>query len=288
MSKAVRRASCVGAFLAVSQLGVSAPASAQTMRTFTVSRPAENLSELAVRVEFGAGHLLLTPAAAGTLYSATIRYDQDRATPVHRYEATARELELRLRPIGTPGVRVVNREQLAQQANVTLTGRIPLDLDVTIGAGEGEIELGGLQIRRGAIHSLATRAIIRASRPNRIACETLDLDGGAAEVFTEDLGNLRCAEIRFEGGVGRTTLDLTGSWNSTLRVRVKQALGELRLVLPKDAGVRIVLDRMLTRFNPEGFTQDGTTWVTAGYRDAPRTIQLDVTSAAGGIEVVWE
>jgi hypothetical protein len=272
------------AFLAVSDL----PLSAQSMRTFTVSRKAESIPQLAVAVEFGAGILSLGAADAGELYDASLRYDQERAAPQHQYDAQQHRLDLRLRPIGNAGVRVTNRDQMAQHAVIGLSPAIPLTLDITLGAGEGQIELGELRIRRAAVHSVATRTVIRASRPNRIACETLDLDGGAAEVITEKLGNLRCAEIRFEGGVGQTTLDLTGEWTTTLRVRARQALGTLRLTLPKDAGVRIVLDRTLASFEPTGFTREGNAWVTPNFRTASRTIQVDVTSAVGGLEVSWE
>ena len=261
---------------------------AQSMRTFTASRKLESAPALSVAVEFGAGYLTLGPNAQGMLYDASIRYDQDRAAPEHRYDAVTHRLDLRLRPIGNAGVRVTNRVQLAQRASFTFAPTIPLVLDVTLGAGEGELELGGLRIRSAAVHLVATRTIIRASHPNEMACETLDLDGGAAEVITEHLGNLRCAEIRFDGGVGETTLDLTGRWTSTLRVRAKQALGNLKLVLPKDAGVRIVLDRTLSTFTPIGFVQDGSAWVTPNLRSAARTIQIDITTAVGGIEVRWE
>jgi hypothetical protein len=273
-------------FLAVS--GLAASASAQSMRTFTASRKLERMPALAVAVEFGAGYLSLGPNDEGMLYDAELRYDQDRAAPQHRYDVAGHRLELRLRPIGNAGVRVTNREQLAQRASLTLAPSIPLALDVTVGAGEGEIELGGLRVQSAVFNTFATRTIIRASRPNGIACETLDLNSGAAEVITEHLGNLRCAEIRFEGGVGETTLDLTGRWTSTLRVQAKQALGNLKLVLPKDAGVRIVLDRTLTTFEPTGFTREGNAWVTPGFRSAVRTIQVDITTAVGGIEVRWE
>jgi len=268
--------------------GLSTPLAAQTMRTFTVERKAESASQLRATVEFGAGELSLGPGKAGMLYSAEMRYDQERAAPQHRFDPQGPQLDLRLRPIGNAGVRVTNREQLAQRAVVTFAPGIPLDLDVTLGAGEGQIELGGLKVKRAAIRSVATRTVIRVDRPNAMACETLDLDGGAAEVYTEKLGNLRCAEIRFDGGMGQTRLDLTGRWTSTLRLSAKQALGTLTLVLPKDAGVRIVLDRTLSSFEPTGFTKDGNAWVSAGFASAPRTVLVDVTSAVGGLVVVWE
>jgi len=273
----------------VGLLSVAAVAAeGQSMRTFTATKGFEPIPALAVAVEFGAGHLDLGPNTAGQLYHVDFRYDQERAAPEHRYDAQNHRLELRLRPIGGAGVRVTNRDQMAQDAAITLTPQVPLALDVTLGAGEGELELGGLKLRTAAIHSLASRTIIRASHPNLVTCETLDLDGGAAEVITEHLGNLRCAEIRFDGGVGATTLDLTGRWSSTLRVRAKQALGNLQLVLPKDAGVRIVLDRTLSTFTPVGFVSDGAAWITPNFRTASRTIQIDITTAVGGIEVSWQ
>lgn len=285
----VRRASWtlgLAGFLAVSQLADSA--SAQTMRTFTATKGFEPIPSLAVAVEFGAGRLTLGPTTAHQLYHVAFRYDQDRAAPEHRYDPQRHQLDLKLRPIGNAGVRVTNREQLAQDAVLTLTPQVPLALDVTLGAGEGEIELGGLKVRSAAVHALASRTLIRASRPNTMACDALDLDGGATEMITEHLGNLRCSEIRFDGGAGSTVLDLTGRWSSALRVRAKQALGNLRLILPRDAGARIVLDRTLTSFTPDGFSREGNAFVTPNFRTAGRTIEIDVTTAVGGLEVSWE
>jgi hypothetical protein len=278
----------IGLSAVVGGLLFAVQVSAQTMRTFTASRKAEPMPLLTVSVEFGAGILSLGAADQGELYAASLRYDQERAAPQHRFDAQLHRLDLRLRPIGGAGVRVTNRDQMAQHAVIELSPSTPLVLDVTLGAGEGHIDLGELRLKRAAVHSVATRTVIRASRPNRIACETLDLDGGAAEVITEKLGNLRCAEIRFEGGIGQTTLDLTGDWTSTLRVQARQALGTLKLNLPKDAGVRIVLDRTLASFEPTGFTKEGNAWVTPNFRSASRSIQVDVTSAVGGLEVSWE
>jgi hypothetical protein len=281
---ALLRISCfvIAGHLAASALG------AQTMRTFTADRKSAGASQLRATIEFGAGELSLGPAKQGALYHAEMRYDQERAAPQHRFDPQGARLDLRLRPVGGAGVRVTNREQLAQRAVVTLAPDLPLDLDVTLGAGEGQIQLGGLKLRRAAIHSVATRTVVRVDRPNTVECETLDLDGGAAEVYTEKLGNLRCAEIRFDGGMGQTRLDLTGRWTSTLRLSAKQALGTLTLVLPKDAGVRIVLDRTFSSFEPTGFTRSGNAWVSAGFASAPRTVLVDVTTAVGGLVVVWE
>ena len=261
---------------------------AQTMRTFTASRRLESAPTLAVRVEFGSGTLQLGPAQRGMLYDLSLRYDQDRAAPLHRYDAEHHLLDVRLRPVGEGGVRVTSREQLAQHAALALAPSIPVTLDVTLGATQGTLDLGGLRVTRAAVHAVASRTLVRVTRPNAVACEALDLDGGASELVTEQLGNLRCAEIRFEGGMARALLDLTGDWSGALRVQARQALGTLALTLPKDAGVRLVLDRTLASWTPSGFQRDGQAWVTPNWRSAARTIQVDVTAAVGGLEVSWQ
>ncbi|MGH7533502.1 MAG: hypothetical protein ACREL4_09450, partial [Gemmatimonadales bacterium] len=165
---------------------------------------------------------------------------------------------------------------------------IPLDISIDLGAGVGDIDLGGLQLTSATIRSAASRTSISVSTPNRGHCTTLDVNAGASEISTDRLGNARCAEIRFEGGVGKATLDLTGQWHDVLRVRAAMALGELHLLFPTDAGVEITLDRTLTTFRPVGFTRQGTTYTSLNFAHARRTIHVDVSTAVGGIVTEWK
>lgn len=273
--------------LAAVALG-GAPLRAQTMRDFQVSHRRGAEKSLTVHVDFAAGSLVLAAGRPGDLYRMRLGFDADRYTPLARYDANRGAVSLGARAVGQAGIRVVNQRQLAQRAEVALAPDVPLDLDVTVGAGLGDIQLGGLDLSSAAIHAAASRTTISVDRPNRGHCSTLDLDAGASELVTDRLGNARCADIRFEGGVGKVTLDLTGDWRDALRVQARMALGELHLTLPKDAGVEIVLDRTLTTFKPTGFTRQGTTYTSDGFSRAKRTIHIDVSTAVGGIVTEWE
>lgn len=267
---------------------LAGPLHGQSMREFQASHRRGDARALSVHVRFSAGTLRLGAARPGDLYRMRLAFDAQRFSPVARYTAADGRLILGTSAAGDAGFRVVNQRQLAQQASVALAPDVPLQLDVDLGAGLGNIDLGGLELASATIRSAASRTSIAVSTPNPGRCTTLDIDAGASEITTDRLGNARCAEIRFEGGVGKATLDLSGRWDDVLRVRAQMALGELHLLLPKDAGVEITLDRTLTTFRPVGFTRQGTTYTSTNISRAKRTIHVDVSTAVGGIVTEWK
>ncbi|MGH7591937.1 MAG: hypothetical protein ACREL2_10910 [Gemmatimonadales bacterium] len=274
-------------FACVTLLFLAAPLQGQAMREFQASHKRGDTRSLSVQVRFNAGTLRLGAARPGELYAMRLGFDAERFSPVARYTAADGHLTLGTAALGTAGFRVVDHRQLEQQASVLLAPDVPLELAVDLGAGIGNIDLGDLLLSSATIRSAASRTSISVSTPNRGHCTTLDLNAGASEISTDRLGNARCAEIRFEGGVGKATLDLTGQWHDVLRVRAAMALGELHLRFPKDAGVEITLDRTLTTFRPVGFTRQGTTYTSANFSHARRIIHVDVSTAVGGIVTEW-
>jgi predicted membrane protein len=101
------------------------------------------------------------------------------------------------------------------------------------------------------------------------------------------LGNSRCDRIRFEGGVGRVTLDFGGAWSSSSTVAVKMALGEVALRLPRTVGIRLTLDKFLATFEPQGLVRRGNSYLSPGYDQAARHLDIEVTTAVGGVTVAW-
>ena len=90
-----------------------------------------------------------------------------------------------------------------------------------------------------------------------------------------------------EGGVGRVTLDFGGAWTTSSAVTVKMALGEVALRLPREVGVRLTLDKFLATFEPQGFVRRGTSYLSPGYDQATRHLDIDITTAVGGVTVDW-
>jgi hypothetical protein len=267
-------------------LGASG-AAAQEMRPFSTYRQWHGETRIDARLDYAAGALRLAAGRPTELYRMDVLYDGERYVPVSEFDAARGGVALGLHASGDGGLRVVSKGQLRQTAAVTFSPRADLALDVTLGAVDGDLELGGLRLTDLHLKAGASRATVRFSQPNATRCRAATLSAGAAELSVLGLGNSRCDRIAFEGGVGRVTLDFGGAWTSSATVDVKMALGEVALRLPRQVGVRITMDKFLATFEPQGLVRRGTSFLSPGYDQAARHLDIDVTTAMGGVTVDW-
>jgi hypothetical protein len=262
-------------------------AEAQSLRPFTTFRQMHGETRLSARLEYAAGSLVVAPGQPGELYRMDLSYDEDRFVPVSDFDAASGEVVLGLRSLGQGGIRVASRKQLLQIARVSLSPRVDLALDLNLGAAEARVELGGLRVSSLDLKTGASKTVISFSRPNATRCRRATFGAGAAEISVLGLGNSRCDEIEFEGGVGSVTLDFGGTWSSSARVVVNMAVGELTLRLPRQVGVRIAMDKFLSSFEPAGLVRQGDEFVSENYDRAARYLDLEITTAVGGVGVEW-
>jgi cell wall-active antibiotic response 4TMS protein YvqF len=262
-------------------------AEAQTMRPFTTFRQMHGETRLNARLEYAAGSLQVAPGQPAELYRMDLSYDEDRYLPVSDFDAANGAVVLGLRAAGDGGVRVVSRNQLQQVASITFSPRVDLSLDLNLGATDAEVELGGLRVSDLNLKTGASRAVVSFSRPNATRCRRAAFSAGAAEISLIGLGNSRCDEIEFEGGMGSVTLDFTGAWTSSARVAVKMAVGGLTLRLPRQVGVRIAIDKFLASFESAGLSRQGDSFVSENYDRASRRLDLEITTAVGDVNVEW-
>jgi len=267
-------------------LGASG-SSAQTMRPFSTYRQWHGETSTAARLDFAAGALRLAAGRPNELYRMDVLYDGERYEPVSDFDAARGNVTLGLRAAGDGGIRVVSKRQLGQTASVTFSPRSDLALAVALGAVDGDLELGGLRLTSLDLEAGASRATVRFSQPNAARCREAVLSSGAAELTVLGLGNSRCDRIAFEGGVGRVTLDFSGAWTSSSHVSVKMALGQVELRLPRQVGVRLTLDKFLATFDAEGFVRRGNAYFSPGYDQAARHLDIDITTAVGGVTLDW-
>ena len=262
-------------------------AQAQSMRPFSTFRQLHGETRLNARVEYGAGSLRVEPGQSEELYRMNLSYDQDRFVPVSDFDASSRTVVLGLRAAGQGGVRVVSRNQLRQLARIAISPRADLALDLSLGAVDADVELGGLRISDLDLKTGASRATVRFSRPNGMRCRQATFSAGAAEVSVFGLGNSRCDEIEFEGGIGKVLLDFSGGWSSSAHVVVKMAMGEITLRLPRRVGIRLAMDKFLSSFEPAGLVRRGDSFVSPNYDSAERSLDLEISTAVGGVSVEW-
>jgi hypothetical protein len=265
----------------------ASPAEAQTMRPFATFRQMHGETRLGARLEYGAGSLRIGPGQPAELYRMELSYDEERFVPLSDFDATRGSVLLGLKAAGDAGVRVVSRHQLQQVAAVSFSPRVELALDLTLGAVDADVELGGLRIRNLDVRTGASKAVVRFSHPNGARCERAGISAGAAEVSLLGLGNSRCDEIEFEGGMGKVLLDFSGAWSSSAKVQVTMAMGELTLRLPRRVGVRLSMNKFLSSFEPAGLVRRGDALVSPNYDRSQQHLDLSLTTAVGGVNLEW-
>lgn len=267
-------------------VGATALAAQSAWRTLTSARQISGERQLNVNVEYGAGRLRVhsTPADGNLLYRMEMRYDERHMQPVSEYDRRAGSLRL--------GVRGSQRGRGSHnmdegRAEIELTPSVPTNLRLVFGAGEANLQLGGLALSDVHISTGAAEARVSFDTPNRVAARRVRLESGAAELTVTGLGNARAELIEFEGGVGETTLDFSGAWARNARANVKVGIGSLTLRLPRGVGVRLHKESFLTSFETNGFTRRGDFWYSANYDQSRVRLELNVDAAMGSVDVDW-
>ena len=266
--------------------GVSS-ATAQTMRDYDYTRALKGERQLRAVIEFAAGRLIVRPGAPDRLYGLTLEYDADRFRPIGSYNPDAAEVRLGVESIRGGGIRVDRRSALPQTALIEFPASVDLTLDVSVGAAEGSLDLGGLRLTELDVKNGASRTTVSFSKPNRGSCRSASVTSGAGELTVSDVGNSGCRFWRLDGGVGAVTLDLDGAWPADGKLTLNMALGGVTLQAPRSLGLRVTMTGFLASFDATGFTKSGKIFTSAGYDRAARHVDVEVTSALGGVRVEW-
>jgi hypothetical protein len=288
MSERLRGRLPLGAALLLC-MAAAVPAHAQHMRSLTSARQvAGDERRLAVLVEYGAGELRVEPARGDLLYRLELRYDEEQVRPVTEYDRASGRLKLgvesRDRNRGSHGGHRVNR---GDHATVALSPRVPLALDLKFGAGQANVELGGLTLERVEIATGASESHVSFGAPNLAAAGLVRVEAGAAEVHVTGIGNARARRFEFQGGLGDATLDFGGAWDHSGTASVQMGMGSVTLRLPRSLGVRVTKSSFLTSFDHGGMVKRGDAWFSRNYDQARYKLDIALDAALGSIDIVW-
>jgi hypothetical protein len=255
-------------------------AAAQDWRNVNSFRQHADETRLDVELRYGAGKLVVEPGTAGELYRVGIRYNSDLFDPLTEY----RRGRLKVGVEGTGrSIRMRNHE--AGEMRLSLSPDVPLDLALSFGAVEADMELGGLQVSRVKIETGASDTRVRFSEPNTGSCRRIELSMGAAAFRAVGLGNANCARVKAEGGVGDMNLDFSGAWRQDIVADITMALGSVTLVVPEDIGVVVRRSTFLTSFNGPNFTRNGRDHYSDNWDQAGRKLTVEIQGAFGSVTV---
>jgi hypothetical protein len=273
-----------GAAVLAAMLAACHTADAQRMRGTTSARQLQDERRVNVEVEYGAGRLRVAPSRGDLLYRMELRYDDEQFRPVTEYDRGAGRLKLGMESREHRGRHRGDRDQ---HATIELTPRIPLALSLAFGAGEAQVELGGLALEDVSLQTGASHTVVSFSQPNRVAARRVKVEAGAAEVRVSGLGNTRAPRFEFSGGMGETTLDFGGAWTRSATAEINMGVGSVRLRLPRALGVRVTRDSFLSSFDAGGLVKRGDAWYSRNYDQARHKLDISIHAAVGSVEVDW-
>jgi len=273
------------ALLAASVLAgtVTLPLAAQSYRTTVETRRVTG--PMTVDLTFAVGELFVRPADHGQAYRLAMTYAEDLFEPTVRFDAERSRLTVKL---GGDNVHIDGDDFDAsdQQLNLALPRNVPLDLDLSFGAIEAQIELGGLTLRSVQIRTGASETTVSFATPTRGSCDRLEFAVGAAEFEALQLGNSGCRVVSLEGAVGKMHLDFSGErWTGETRLLIKVGLGEVRISVPEEVGIRMNADRFLASVSRTGLVKQGSFLVSPGFAGAAAKLLIDVDAALGSVEI---
>ncbi|MFN3427509.1 MAG: hypothetical protein ACK41G_08060 [Candidatus Thermochlorobacter sp.] len=167
---------------------------------------------------------------------------------------------------------------------------IPVQLDFSVGAGYNDLNMSGLKISDLNLVSGACATKLRFNEPNPVTMKKLRLSTGASKLVVEGLGNANFEEMDFSGGASNVVLDFSGSEFRSSKVNVSIGAGSLRILLPKEAGVKIkYADNFFSSIAlPDDFTQDGEWFYSGNFSKAKHVLELHVSSGVGSVRVRWK
>jgi len=260
---------------------------AQRWKTVVSSRQVTNEEALRVNLEYGAGTLTVRRGDAGTPYRVVLRYDEDTAEPVADYEAGTLNVGMSVAKGWRLGKAAFGNRSAGNSVELQIGPDVPVELHLSFGAGEAELDLTGIPVRDLELSTGASESTLRVDEANPEIMESARFNVGVAEFRIRGLGNLNAKEVSLKAGLGSVTLDLDGEWPAECRLSLEMGLGALNLRTPESLGIRLRhQESWLATVDFNGLVRHGDTWLSPNWNSADRQLEIDVTAALGSIDLV--
>jgi hypothetical protein len=164
-----------------------------------------------------------------------------------------------------------------------------IDLTAKIKAGEVDLELGDLSLRNFELVNWAGEVKVDFDRPNRVEMESFDVNLKVGESKLIGLGNARFEQGDINGGVGEMMVDFTGESIERCMARIDLDIGETRVVLPQQAGVKLRVSKFLSQIEyPDWFEKRGRYLYSENYDDVDKSLYLMISAGIGELDIKVE
>lgn len=217
---------------------------------------AEGIEKARLDLSFPAGYYNITGGSA-ELIEGKFKFQKDKwelesSEEIHRNTADVVMKLTKSREVDIPHEHNV--------ANIAINSRIPAEVEVGFGAGEGRFDFRNTGITRAKF----------------------ELGAGEFEI---KLGNTSLSELEVSAGVGQGTVDLSGEWKQNLDADFSCGIGDLTLILPASAGVEVEVHGLIGDISHFGLAKEGHTYTNDAYNKAKYRIKINVSGGIGSLHM---
>jgi hypothetical protein len=268
----------------------AAPLFAQGTLHKEISRGHEK--ELFVTIDVSFGKVFISQGEASKIVIADVRAPR---------EADPDEFQIDYRIRGDRGELVVrskerrgfwktrdNDDEEDREWTLKFTDAIPITFKIELGAGKGELDLSGLQIKNMKVSSGASAVEMFCDTPNPIDAESIVIESGVSKFTATNLNNTNFRKLKFSGGVGAYKLDFGGKLRQDADAKIEVGLGAVTVILPGDVQARVLYsDSWFSSFDLDGDFSHRRSGVyeTTGYTSSNPTISIQIESGLGSVRV---
>jgi hypothetical protein len=236
-----------------------------------------------VTVQFAGGTLHVQAGAGDLLLDGEFIYNLQDLEPLIEYtvDEDIGALSVRHR---ADSIRWDPAVEVRNEWHLRLGTLVPTEMRFDVGASTGTLDLSGLRLTRLDILAGAADMTVRFDEPNPERLEALNVRSGAARLNLLGLGNANAENIRFDGGLGSYTFDLSGEWQRSAQVDILAGASQVVLSVPTEIGVRVCAGDV-RRGDYGGLVERGDCYVNALYEQADIQLDIDLDLGLGYLEI---
>lgn len=242
--------------------------------SITVADPKSD--ETRVSLSFGAGDLTVSPGAKNLVDGTALYNVRDLKPEVNFHESGEVEIKQGKFDSLPPFNGMKNEWDLK-------LGQAPMELSISAGAYDGNLELGGLSLKSLSISDGAADVEVSFSEPNPVEMSEFSYTTGASDVTMEGLANANFETFFFNSGAGDYTLDFSGELQRDATVSIDCGFSDLTLIIPEGLNAVVTIDSTLVDINVgDGWSQRNKVYTQAG---EGYTLTIVVNMGAGEVTV---
>jgi hypothetical protein len=171
---------------------------------------------------------------------------------------------------------------------IKLTDALPIDFDLSLGAGKSDIDLTDLQVNELKISTGASSVSLHCDRPNRLSTNEITIESGVSKFTASNLCNLNFRNLKFSGGIGSYRLDFGGTLEQSARVKVEVGLGSITINVPKYIPSKLFYDDnwlSSIRVDDDFEKTHSGEYQTEDFNSAAARLTFDVEAGLGSVKV---